>query len=525
MKFKTGAPKLAVVALAAALALTGCSQATGAGTGADAGAAAGEPVAGGTLTFGRAATVTDLDLHQQITANNAFAIDKVFEPLVSFDETGKIVPWLAEYEVSDDGLSYVFTLHEGLKFSDGSDVTALDAVFSLERHLNMEGSPLPIEAPVASVEATGEREVTIILESAYTPFLAELAGFSNGVLPKDFGGVAEEEFFKNPVGTGPWVVDKWDPNGDLSFVKNEHYWQAGKPYLEQLVYKFVADPTQLQQQLIAGQVDAVEQVPAANSAEVSANAALQLIEAPGWSADQVFFNTLNEHFADEHVRRAIAHALDRDGIASATSFDTAEVANALVPPAIEYSAQDEGYALEYDVDAAKAELSKSKFADGFETTLVIRNDKPEFAQVAQIVQEQLGEIGITVKIESLDYAVFKERVYSNLDYDFMINNGQADAPDPNGMITFQTDVEGFSKSYWTSFSDAEVNTLVEQGRVTPDGDEREKIYFEIQRLLAEKAPFIPLAFPENLQGATAKVNGYTLLPNGSVRFQDAWLAQ
>lgn len=521
MKISARAPRLAVVALAAALAFTGCAQAPSPGTGGE----SGDPVTGGTLTFGRAASVTDLDLHQQITANNAFAIDKVFEPLVSFDETGKIIPWLAEYQVSEDGLSYVFTLHEGLKFADGSDVTPADVVFSLERHLNMEESPLPIEAPVKSVEASGEREVTITLESAYTPFLAELAGFSNGVLPAEFGGATEEEFFKNPVGTGPWVVADWDPNGDLSFTKNEHYWQAGKPYLDELVYKFVADPTQLQQQLVAGQVDAVEQVPAANSAEVSGNAALQLIEAPGWSADQVFFNTLNEHFTDEHVRRAIAHAIDRDGIAQATSFGTAEVANALVPPAIEYSAQEEGFALDYDVDAAKAEMAQSAFADGFETTLAIRNDRPEFGQIAQIVQEQLSEIGITVKIESLDYAVFKERVYGNLDYDFMVNNGQADAPDPNGIISFQTDVTGFSKSYWTSFSDPEVNDLVQQGRITPDGPEREKIYFEIQRLLAEKAPFIPLQFPSNLQGASAEVQGYTLLPNGSVRFQDAWIQQ
>lgn len=521
MKISARAPRLAVVALAAVLAFTGCAQAPSAETG----GGSGDPVAGGTLTFGRAASVTDLDLHQQITANNAFAIDKIFEPLVSFDEAGKIIPWLAEYSVSEDGLSYVFTLHEGLKFSDGSDVTPADVVFSLERHLNMEGSPLPIEAPVAAVSESGEREVTVTLESPYTPFLSELAGFSNGVLPADFGGVGEDAFFKNPVGTGPWVVDAWDPNGDLSFVKNEHYWQDGKPYLDELVYKFVADPTQLQQQLVAGQIDAVEQVPAANSAEVSGNAALQLIEAPGWSADQVFFNTLNEHFADEHVRRAIAHAIDRDGIAQATSFGTAEVANALVPPAIEYSAQDQGYDLKHDVDAAKAEMAKSAFADGFETTLAIRNDRPEFGQIAQIVQEQLGEIGITVKIESLDYAVFKERVYGNLDYDFMVNNGQADAPDPNGMISFQTDVTGFSKSYWTSFSDPEVNKLVEQGRITPDGPEREQIYFDIQRLLAEKAPFIPLQFPSNLQGASAKVQGYTLLPNGSVRFQDAWIAQ
>lgn len=523
MKISARASRFAVVALAAALALTGCAQGTD--TGGEPDSVSGEPVSGGTLTFGRAASVTDLDLHQQITANNAFAIDKVFEPLVSFDQEGKIVPWLAEYEVSDDGLSYVFTLHEGLKFSDGTDVTPADVVFSLERHLNMEGSPLPIEAPVNSVVASGDREITITLSAPYTPFLSELAGFSNGVLPADFGGLSEDEFFKNPVGTGPWVVDAWDPNGDLSFVKNEHYWQEGKPYLDALVYKFVADPTQLQQQLVAGQVDAVEQIPAANSAEVANNSALQLVSAQGWSADQVFFNTLNEHFADEHVRRAVAHALDRDGIAQATGFGSAEVANALIPSAIEYSAQEEGYALDYDLDAAKAELAKSKFADGFKATLAVRGDRPEFGQIAQIVQEQLAAIDITVEIESLDYAVFKERVYGNLDYDFMINNGQADAPDPNGMISFQTDVSGFSKSYWTSFSDAEVNTLVEQGRVTPDGPEREQVYFEIQQLLAEKVPFIPLDFPANLQGISSAVQGYTLLPNGSVRFQDAWIAQ
>ncbi|MBP1326983.1 peptide/nickel transport system substrate-binding protein [Leucobacter exalbidus] len=523
MKFTARARgwRIAAVALTAALALSGCAaEAPAASSGSGEG-----PVSGGTLTFGRAASVTDLDLHQQITANNAFAIDKIFEPLVSFDADGKIIAWLADYEVSGDGLTYTFTLHDGVKFSDGTEVTPEDVVFSITRHLEMEGSPLPIEAPVDTIEATGDREITITLKSAYTPFLSELAGFSNGVLPKDFGGANEAEFFKSPVGTGPWVLDEWDPNGDLSFVKNEHYWQDGKPYLDGLVYKFVADPTQLQQQLVAGQVDAVEQVPAANSAEVGGNAALQLIEAAGWSADQVFFNTLNEHFADEHVRRAIAHAIDRDGIAQATGFGTSEVANALVPTAIEYSANDQGYGLAYDVDAAKAELAKSKFADGFATTLAIRNDRPEFAQIAQIVQEQLAAIDIDVTIESLDYAVFKERVYANLDYDFMLNNGQADAPDPNGIISFQTDVTGFSKSYWTSFSDPEVNKLVEQGRTTADGPEREKIYFKIQKLLAEKAPFIPLSFPANLQGTTASVHDYTLLPNGSVRFQDAWIAQ
>ncbi|MFT4232000.1 MAG: ABC transporter substrate-binding protein [Leucobacter sp.] len=512
---------LAAAALSAALVLSACTGGSG-GAGADPAAPEGKPVSGGTLTFGRVAAVNDLDLNQQITANNAFAIDKIFEPLVSFDEHGEIVPWLAEYTESDDGLTYTFTLRDGLQFSDGSDVAPEDVVFSLERHLEVEG-PLPLTAPIESIEASGEREVTITLEEPYTPFLSELASFSNGVFPADFGGAAEEEFFEHPIGTGPFVVDQWDPSGDISFVKNEHYWQEGKPYLDGLVYKLVADDTQLRQQLASGQIDAIDTVPPANAAEVDSAENTVLSKTDGWSTEQVFFNTQREQFADPHVRRAIAHALDRDGITAATTFDTAEVANALLPPSITYSANDTVDALGFDVAAAKAELAKSKYPDGFTTTLLIASGNGQRAQIAQIVQESLAKIGIEVKIESLDIAAFRERFFA-YDYDFMLNSGQSDAPDPNGFITFQADPEGFSKSYWTHFTDDRVTDLMHEGRTTPDGPERQKIYDEIQQILADEVPYIPLFFPSNLKATSDRVHGFTVLPNSSVRFEDAWLA-
>ncbi|WP_427870501.1 ABC transporter substrate-binding protein [Leucobacter luti] len=508
----------AAAVLAAGLLLSACGGGSGAG---GAGDAAGEPVAGGTLTFGRVATVTDLDLNQQITANNAFAIDKIFEPLVSFDADGKIVPWLAEFSESDDGLSYVFTLRDGLAFSNGDPVTPEDVVFSLNRHIEVEG-PLPLSAPIQAIEKSGENDVTITLREPYTPFLSELAGFSNGIFPADFGGKTAEEFFKSPIGTGPFAVDEWDPNGDLSFVKNEHYWQEGKPYLDGLVYKFVADDTQLRQQLAAGQLDAIDTVPAANAAEVEQAGDTRLSKTAGWSTEQVFFNTQREEFADRHVRRAIAHALDREGITKATTFGTAEVANALLPPTITDSANDPGVALDFDVDAAKKELAESKYPDGFEVTLMIPSGNAQRAQMAQIVQESLAKIGIQVKIEQLDIAVFRERFFA-YDYDFMINSGQSDAPDPNGFITFQADPEGFSKSYWTHFTDDRVTKLMHEGRTTPNGDERTEIYREIQKILAEEAPYIPLFFPSNLKATTDEVHGFEVLPNGSVRFENAWL--
>ncbi|UOR00989.1 ABC transporter substrate-binding protein [Leucobacter allii] len=508
---------LAVAALVAALALSAC------GGGAAPSTPNTDPVSGGTLTFGRVASANDLDLHQQITANNAFAIDKVFEPLVAFDEQGEIGPWLADYEVSDDGLEYVFTLRDGLQFSDGSDVVPEDVVFSLNRHLEL-GGPLPLEAPIASIEASGDREVTIALSGPYTPFLSELASFSNGILPADFGGASEEEFFERPIGTGPFAVSEWDPNGDLVFVKNTHYWQEGKPYLDSLVYRFVADDTQLRQQLQAGQIDAIDTVPATNAAEIGATGGTVLSETPGWSTEQVFFNTQREEFADVHVRRAIAQALDRDGITEATTFGTAEVANALLPPTITYSADDSVEALEYDPEAARAELAESAYPDGFEVTLLIASGNAQRAQIAQIVQESLAKIGITVEIEQLDIAVFRERFFA-YDFDFMLNSGQSDAPDPNGFITFQADPEGFSKSYWTHYTNERVTELMHEGRTTPAGAGREAIYGEIQQILADEVPYIPLFFPANLKATSEAVQGFAVLPNGSVRFQDVWLSE
>jgi len=509
--------RLAPLALATALVLSGCAADSGSPATDDA-----SPQPGGTLTFGRVASVTSFDLNNEITANNAFAIDKVFEPLVAFDSTGTIEPWLAsDYAISDDGLTYTFTLRDGVTFSDGTAVTPADVVFSLQRHRQVEG-PLPLEAPITDIAEGTEGTVVITLSAPYTPLLSELSGFSNGIFPADFGGKTEQEFFAAPVGTGPFVVSAWDPAGDLTFTANKNYWQEGKPYVDELVYKLIPDDTQLLQQLQAGQIDAIDEVPPANVADLQANDATRVVTQGSWEIEQVFFNTQDPHFADVNVRQAIAHALDRDGITAATTFDTAQKADALIPPTIEYSAADAGYALDHDLDAAKTALAASAYPDGFDTTLLIASGNSQRAQEAQIIQSALAEIGITVEIESIDIAAFRQRFFA-YDFDLMINSGQSDAPDPDGLVSFQADPEGFSQSYWTHYTNDRVTALLEEGRTTPDGDARKDIYLEIQQILANDVPYIPLFYPSNVKASTSAVHDLTVLPNGSVRFQDAWI--
>ncbi|WP_058302920.1 ABC transporter substrate-binding protein [Gorillibacterium timonense] len=517
--------------LVALLALAGCStskpnasesqspnQSEPAGTE----AASAAPAKGGTFTYARAASVTSFDLHNQITANNAFAIDKVFEPLVAFDSDGKLVDWLAKsHEISSDGLTYTFVLRDGLKFSNGTEVTAGDAVFSLQRHLDV-GGPLAISAKVDSLTAQDNKTLVIKLQTPYTPFITELSNFSNGILPKDFGGKTEEEFFKNPIGTGPFVVKNWDPAGDLTFAKNPNYWQEGKPYLDELVYKLVNDDSQAINQLKAGEVDAIETVALQNANELKQGSDTTVATNGSWVTEQLFFNTLDEHFSDVHVRRALALALDREGLTNAVTFGFAKAATSLLPPAIPYNANDKVKALTFNVDEAKAELAKSKFPTGFSTSLLIASGNSSRAQEAQIIQAAGKSIGIDIKIESVELAAFRERFFK-YNFSAMINSGQADSPEANSILAFQTDPDGFSKSYWTHYTKDEVTKLLREGQQTPDGDQRAEIYTKLQQILADDVPYIPLYYPEILIGVRSTVQGLVVLPNNSVRFQDVQL--
>ncbi|MFC9708281.1 ABC transporter substrate-binding protein [Paenibacillus sp. NPDC056933] len=479
-----------------------------------------ETATGGTFVYGRPASVTSFDLHNQITSNNAFAIDKVFESLVAFDSKGEIVDWLAKsHNISDDGLTYTFVLRDGLKFSNGTDVTAEDAVFSLERHLKV-GGPLAISAKVDTIKAKDSHTLVITLKEPYTPFISELSNFSNGIIPNNFGGVTEEEFFKKPVGTGPFVVEQWDPAGDVTFTKNTHYWQEGKPSVDKLVYKLIEDDSQAINQLKAGEVDAIESLALQNADEIKNGADTTVATNGSWVTEQLFFNTLDKHFSDVHVRRALALALDRDGLTKALTFGYAQTANSLLPTTIPYNSNDTLKALNFDVNAAKAELAKSAFPDGFTTKLLVASGNSTRAQEAQIIQAAGKQIGINIEIESIELATFRERFFA---YDFaaMLNSGQADSPEANSIIAFQTDPDGFSKSYWTHYTNDEVTKLLYKGQQTPDGAGRAEIYSKLLQTLADEVPYIPLYYPDILIGVRSSVDGIVVLPNGSVRFEDA----
>ncbi len=485
-----------------------------------------EPVSGGEVTFARLSQkVTSLDPNDAVlTTINAYTLDKIFDTLYALDSDGAPQPSLATgYEVSDDGLTWTFHLEEGVVFSDGSTFDADDVVYSIDRHLEV-GGALPLSAPITDVVAVDAQTVEIDLSTPYTPLLSELSIFSSSILPADLAGEDEATFFSDPIGTGPFVLGDWDKNsGELTLERNDNYRIEGLPYLNAVHLVSVDDDNQLVQQLQSNQVQIIDDVPIANVEDLEATDSTSVQSVSSWNSDVLYFNTTSVAFSDTAVRRAVAQAIDRTALATATSFGTATPATTYIPPTIQYSDQDADV-LTYDLDAAKAELASSDHPDGTSVTLLVDGGSQARDQQAQVIQADLAELGIYVEIQSVDNATFWTEFPAG-EYDFALTTTIADTGDPDNISTWQVDGSAVTQAFHTYWNNDEVNDLIAQGRTTADGDARADIYSQIQEIVAQDVPQLSLAYVSDVTATTSAVHGLELIPNGTVRLERAWIDQ
>ncbi|HEY0188813.1 MAG TPA: ABC transporter substrate-binding protein [Cellulomonas sp.] len=459
--------------------------------------------------------VSDLDpLSDTLVTNNAYTLDKIMEPLVELQEDGTIGPLLAEsWEVSDDGLTWTFHLQDDVTFSDGSTFDSADVLYSFQRHQEVGGS-LPISAPVDSFEAPDASTFVVNLTSPYAALLADFATFAYVIVPEDLNGLDADEFFEDPVGTGPFTVGEWDVvSGEITLDANKDYWQ-GAPSVDSVEFVVVDDSNQLVQQLLSGEVDLADNVPASALSEIEDSGSASVVQTPSWLEYILAFNTVDGVFADSTVRRAVAQAIDRTALTEATTNGTGTPATSFLPASILYSDQDIDIA-GYDVDAAQADLDSTSQAGGFATSLIVESGDATLAAQATAIQGYLAEIGIEVSIESLDSTAFWNR-FGARDYDLAVVISTSDTGDPSNLAGWQLDPD-LIDSYHTGFDNAEVQSLMDQGLATSDDTQRAEIYSQLQQLVADELPSVPLTYKSSLIGVRDGIDGLVVLPNGTTR--------
>ena len=411
-----------------------------------------------------------------------------------------------------------------MKFSDGTPLTADDVVFSIKREAANSDGPLSfLDVAIKNLSAKNSSTVVAQLSQPWAPFLSDISVFANAILPRDFGGKAEADFFAHPIGTGPFLVSSWQPNSNVTLQRNPHYWQPGKPYLDTVQLNFVDSDNQRVLQLSGGQADVIDAVPPANVASLRAKPGVTVGLYPAWQVDLLVFNEKLPQFADVHVRRAITYAINRPGLAQATTFGTAKPGGSFFPPSLQYYA-DSTPVLGYSLSAAKAELAKSKYPNGFTTSLLISGGVQLWSEFAAIIQQALAPLKIHVQIKQLDHAAF-ESTFQKLDYDMFIDFAINDISDPDEMASFEVDVkDGGSQSYWSNYDNPKAIALVHQAEAEFDQTKRAQLYAQIQAIVAEDAPFVPLIYPPYIYAYQDTVHGFVVNPGGAYRLEDVWLA-
>jgi peptide/nickel transport system substrate-binding protein len=411
---------LSVLLSVAAFALAGCGGtsegAAGDGNGSEAAGDAGESAPGDTLRVGLPGSVATLDINQNGGILDYYITAITQESLVGVSNDGKIVPALAEsWTESADGKIWVFKLRDDAKFFDGSDVTAADVAYSAERARSAETAPARSQyyAPyIEKVEATGDKEVTVTLDGPHPGFLWNVSN-AGAIFVSKKEYVEQAAAYGSPddliIGSGPYKPVEFVP-GDRLIFEYSDTWRGEEPQIKRVEFYFLEDPNTRLLAFQDGRIDFTYNISPGMEDQYRATDGATVEFIADRSYFGLTFNPTIEPFDDVHVRRAIAYAVDRDGITAGLLNGHARPATALPSPEQFASVYDAAAATEvlngvthydYDIEKAKEELAQSKVKDGFTATLSYMASDPNLGKVSLAIAESLKQIGVTLEVREI----------------------------------------------------------------------------------------------------------------------------
>ena len=452
-----------------------------------------------------------------VTLDPAFAGDNVdiwvdsliFEGLVRASEDGtEIQPCLADtWDISEDGLTYTFHIRDGAKFSDGSDVTAEDAAFSIERALN-DGSWNSLISCIKEAKAVDDSTVEIDLNNPSGSLLSCLASFICAVYPENYYSEADTDTLtREPLGSGAFYLEEWDPDEKMILKKNPYYWEEGYPLADEIDLLVVPDDNTRLMQLQAGQIDAMEGVSAQMRTQLQSTQGVKILDFPTTHVDYVSFNYTNEKLNDKRVRQALNYATNREDINQAVFGGLGTLCPSVVWPTAEFFNPDQK-SYDYDPDKAK-ELLKEAGTENLDLNLIISTGDASSLMEATILKDQWSKVGVNLEIEQMDSSARRD-ARNNLTFEVLLNYFTSDITDTAENMEMFCIKDNFDCWHlgWNGKEQEEAEKLVKEAGATNDKEIRKKDYYKAQEIMADNALIIPLCTLPETVAVRDNVSGF-----------------
>ena len=473
---------------------------------------------GGTLTIALMAEPDGLNMIlTPAAASFQIVMYNINEPLLRYTADRKIEPLLAtSYEVADIGAETYCTFHlrEGVRFHNGAPFTANDVKYTFDKLLDPKtASPnASLFSFVKEVGVIDPLTVRFVTQGAGAPLIGYLASAKGtGIIP---AGSDMDALRTHPIGTGPFEFLEWTPGDHITLVRNSDYWQAGAPYLDKVICRFIPDQAASLAALRAGNVDLVDLMVGENALQIENDPALKVISGSQNLVQILAMNNSRPPFDNVLVRRAICYAINRAEIIAATDLKPewgSPIGSHMTPLSPYYVDLVGRYP--YDPDKARALLAQAGYPNGFSTTIYLPQPYEFHIRTGQIIADELREVGINCKLEILEWGQWLDRVYKQWDYDMtVIAHDVSIEPAANFTKGFEQAQEDGSSAYYWQYTNDYLRDLLARGRETNDLGERKVIYAMVQALISDDAVMAWIQVPHQLEGMNAKVMGYHILP-------------
>lgn len=422
-------------------------------------------------------------------------LDNVYEGLLSRDADGKIVPKLAQdYDVSPDGLTYTFTLRDGPTFADGSPLTSADVAWSYQQAIAPDSkNPGKKDiASIASVAAPDPKTVILTLASRDSNLLYGLTNRAGAVLKKDTdpASLADE-----PNGSGPFTVQSWQRGSAITLARNDRYW-GDKAKLQTIVLHYIPDPNAADNAETTGDTD-VQTAPDPTLLDPFTTDPDFTVQEDVTSDKFVLgFNHSRGPLADARVRTAIRQAIDKNGLIQVVLAGRGQLIGGGVAPTDPWFDDSLTSIDPYDPAAAKALLAQAGYASGLTLDLLVPNIYR--STIGEYVASQLGQVGITVDYQPVEFAVWLDRVYTKADYDLSVVD-HAEARDITNYA---------NPAYYWRYDSPQVQQWATQATAATSDAVRDGFYRQIAKQISTDAASDWLYSPKSLVVVRKGVDGF-----------------